>query len=108
MTQNQNQEGGMRHNRLRQAIEAGRWGNLPTMAELEQRHINGLIEEQADIARDLGMYKQLLESPNLRPDNRTIVVSLQKLDDQRYWLLDNEIGRSRNEQEKSKRLRRAG
>lgn len=89
----------MRH-RLKEAIEAGRWGNLPTMIEFDRWHVDTLIEEQADIARDLGMYKQMLENPNLRSDNRALVVSLRELDDQRYWLLDNEIERLRNEQER--------
>ena len=83
-----------------------RWGNIP-WDKFDQWHIDNLIEEQADIARDLGMYKQLLESPNLRADNRALVVSLQELDEQRYWFLDNEIERLRSEQEKSMRLRRA-
>ena len=103
-----NQERAMQHNGLREAIEAGRWGNLPTMAELDQWHIDSLIEEQADIAKDLGMYKRILENPNLRADNRALVKSLQKLDERRYWLLDNEIERLRSEQERPRRIRRAG
>ena len=98
----------MQPNGLREAVKAGRWGNLPTMAELDQWHIDGLIEEQDDIAKDLGMYRRMLENPDLRADNRALVMNLQKLDERRYWLLDNEIERLRSDQEKSKRLRRAG
>lgn len=88
---NQNQERAMRHDELRKAVEAGRWGNLPTMQELDQWHIDTLVEEQADIAKDLGTYKRMLENPELRPDNRALVKSLQGLDEQRYWLLESEI-----------------
>ena len=73
---NQNQEGAMQPNGLREAVKAGRWGNLPTMAELDQWHIDGLIEEQADIAKDLGMYRRMLEKPDLRADNRALVTNL--------------------------------
>lgn len=97
----QNQEHAMQH-RLRQAVKVGRWGNLPTMTELDQWHIDSLIEEQADIAKDLGMYKRMLENSNLRADNRALVENLQKLDERRYWLLDNEIERLRNEQKRPK------
>jgi len=93
----------MQHKQLKQAIADGRskkWGNLPSMAEFDQMHIKGLIEEQADIAKDLGMYKRMLENPNLRADNKAIVQNLQKLDERRYWLLDNEIERLCNEQKK--------
>lgn len=95
---NQNQEHAMQRNRLKEAVEAGRWGNLLTMTELDQWHIDGLIEEQADIAKDLGMYRRMLENPSLRLDNRALVKNLQELDERRYWLLDNEIERLRNEQ----------
>ena len=90
---------------LKQAIADGRskkWGNLPTMDEFDQAHIEGLIEEQADIAKDLGMYKRMLENPELRVDNRVLVQDLQKLDEQRYWLLDNEIEGLCNDQERFK------
>ena len=103
----QNQKRAMQH-RLRQAVEAGRWGDLPTIAELDQWHIDSLIEEQADIAKDLGMYRRMLENPDLRADNRAIVENLQKLDERRYWLLDIEIERLRSEQEGLRRIRRAG
>ena len=92
----------MQH-RLRQAVEAGRWGNIP-WDKFDQWHIDSLVEEQADIARDLGMYKQMLENPNLRPGNRALVVSLQELDERRYWLLDNEIERLRDGREGPKRV----
>lgn len=92
----------MQH-KLRQAIEAGRWGNIP-WDKFDQWHIDSLIEEQADIARDQGMYKHLLENPNLRADNRTIVENLQKLDEQRYWLLDTEIEGLRNDQKRPVRV----
>lgn len=95
----------MRH-KLRQAVEAGRWGNIP-WDKFDEWHIDSLIEEQADIAKDLGMYKQMLENPSLRADNRALVKNLQKLDGQRYWLLDNEIEGLCNEQG-SKRICRAG
>jgi hypothetical protein len=72
------------------------------MTELDQWHIDSLIEEQADIAKDLGMYKRMLENSNLRADNRALVENLQKLDERRYWLLDNEIERLRNEQKRPK------
>ena len=84
-----------------------RWGAIP-WDSFDEWHVNNLIQEQADIALDLGLYKQMLENPNLRLDNRALVVNLQELDGQRYWLLDNEIERLRNEQGRPKRLHRAG
>lgn len=94
----------MQH-KLQQAVANGRtkkWGNLPTMAEFDQMHIESLIEEQADIAKDLGMYLRMLENPDLRADNRILVQNLQELDERRYWMLDNEIERLCNDQEKFK------
>lgn len=70
---------------------------LPDQKTFNLWHIESLIEELDDIAADLGMYKRMLNNPELRPDNRALVESLQKLDDERYWKLEAEIEGLRND-----------
>ena len=70
---------------------------LPDQKTFDLWHIESSIEELDDIAQDVGMYKRMLLNPNLRADNRALLQNLLKLDDQRYWKLENEIERLINE-----------
>lgn len=70
---------------------------LPDQKTFDLWHIESSIEELDDIAQDIGMYKRMLLNPNLRVDNRALLQNLLKLDDQRYWKLENEIERLMNE-----------
>ena len=44
-----------------------KWGNLPSLEELEKMHIDTLIEEMGDIREEVGYYLQLRKKPGLSP-----------------------------------------
>jgi hypothetical protein len=89
--------------RLVEAARVGRWGNLPTMEELDQWHIESLIEEMGFIREDLGLYRRLLKKPDLWPENRARVKNLTELDKKRLEVIRAEIEELRNGQKTDQR-----
>lgn len=73
---------------------------LPTTKERHTMHINGLIEEQAEMAEEVGYFKRLLKKYPFRPELgedhignciHNTLESLIELRQKEYWKVDNEI-----------------
>jgi hypothetical protein len=94
-----------REDRLREAIKTGRSENLPlpTLEELDQIHIEGLIEEIGFIREDLGMYRRLLKKPDLWPENKARLKTLKKLREDRLNDIRTELEELNREQEADQR-----